>query len=164
MNSKIRSLFLIIALESLAASVFLFLLPKDPNNSVLLGLSFQRLLIILITLSIGGFFVVFSFQTGRVSKIIDKIIETSWIYKILLGILLLFAATAFLLSQIPIDLISITMQNAYQRFQPTLYFTWIVCLQLGMFIYLSKEKITLDANHPLAGKNLIFDIELVEVK
>ena len=121
MNSKIRSLFLIIALESLAASVFLFLLPKDPNNSVLLSLSFQRLLIILTTLSIGGFFVVFSFQTGRVSKVIDKIIEISWIYKILLGILwILSRLQLFCYPKIPIDLISITMQNAYQRFQPVL--------------------------------------------
>ncbi|MDQ3535733.1 MAG: peptidylprolyl isomerase, partial [Bacteroidota bacterium] len=27
----------------------------------------------------------------------------------------------------------------------------------------SDEVIILDANHPLAGKNLIFDIELVEI-
>lgn len=29
---------------------------------------------------------------------------------------------------------------------------------------LEESKIKLDANHPLAGKNLVFDLELVEVK
>lgn len=28
----------------------------------------------------------------------------------------------------------------------------------------TDQKVTLDANHPLAGKNLVFDIELLEVK
>ena len=28
---------------------------------------------------------------------------------------------------------------------------------------INKESVTLDANHPLAGKDLTFDLELVEV-
>lgn len=31
-------------------------------------------------------------------------------------------------------------------------------------VYVDDKKITLDANHPLAGEDLIFDIKLVEVK
>ena len=30
-------------------------------------------------------------------------------------------------------------------------------------IEIADEKVTLDANHPLAGKDLIFELELVEV-
>jgi len=32
-----------------------------------------------------------------------------------------------------------------------------------MVIDIAEENVTLDANHPLAGKDLIFDIELVEI-
>jgi peptidylprolyl isomerase len=32
-----------------------------------------------------------------------------------------------------------------------------------MITAVTEEKVTIDANHPLAGKNLVFDIELVEI-
>jgi peptidylprolyl isomerase len=32
-----------------------------------------------------------------------------------------------------------------------------------MVVFMDEEKITLDANHELAGKDLIFDIELVSI-
>jgi peptidylprolyl isomerase len=32
-----------------------------------------------------------------------------------------------------------------------------------IIVDIDEEKVTLDANHPLAGRNLIFDIELVEI-
>ena len=36
--------------------------------------------------------------------------------------------------------------------------------QLLVVADVKEEDVVLDANHPLAGKDLVFDIELVEVK
>ena len=140
LNWKLKGLFWLISLESFIVCVTLYLLPKDTSRAVFLGLTLQRLLMILVVLVGGVIFAGLTFKPEKVTKAINKITETGWIYKFILGFLILLSITAFSLSQIPAQMLQSTFLKAYQRIQPILNWLWIIGFELGIFLFLRNRK------------------------
>jgi hypothetical protein len=139
-NRRLKGLFIIFALECLVVCILLFMLPKDPNSSVMFGMSFQRLLMTLTVLVVGASCFGIAFKPELISKPLDNIIGSDFSKNILLFFFIALSITAFSFSQIPVEMIKSTLLNAYQRIQPILYLIWITSLQFVIFLFLISEK------------------------
>ena len=130
-NRYIVPFFILLALESLAVAIYLTSLPRDPKNSVFLGFSAQRLVLIagmLFTFLLFGYFVL-----HRKVAWVNKLASGRFYLHAMVALAALFL-TGFLITQITQSLIDPTLVAYYERLYPILLWLWIVCLESILFL------------------------------
>ncbi len=125
-RKAILAFFLLIAIESLAVGVYIASLPRDPKNSILLGFSLQRLVLI------SGMLLVTSVLVFLVLKK-----KTEWLHRLATGrwylaiflILGVFFFAGLAITQIPTSLVDEAYFAYFERLYPILVWLWIFSLE-----------------------------------
>jgi hypothetical protein len=134
-QNVLKLFFIVSALEGLGTLVYLLSLPADPKNSVFLGYSMRRLmvigLIVLGSLVLGGL----AIRLGRTPEWRQRIedwthLKTGWFYTVLTGFIILFLS-GWMLSWsptyrfYPYDLF-------FKGFFPVIVWTTLICVQAAL--------------------------------
>ncbi len=133
-DNNIRSsgiFFILVAMESLAVAIYLTSLPGDPKNSLLLGFSAQRLVLIAGMLFA---FLFFGYLVLRGKNAwVEKLARERFYLPALVVLAILFLA-GFLITQVPQSLLDPTLLAYYERLYPILLWLWIVSFEAIVYL------------------------------
>jgi len=130
-RKTILAFFIVIAIESLAVMVYIGSLPRDPKNSILLGYSLQRLVLMgamLLPAAVIGYFALMK-NTGW----LKRLAEGKWYLPIFLVLGGCFLAS-LAITQLPISLVDEAYFAYFERLYPILVWVWITSLETILFI------------------------------
>lgn len=126
-----------IALEALVVVIFYLLLPVDPKNSLILGLSASRLFLIGVFFCISVLLFFLAGQTNRqigMQEWIHIFIQKSSLYASLLWSCAIIGLTSLVAAAYPLELIEEQYRAFWQRLIPSL--VWIAAVALELLVFL----------------------------
>ncbi len=135
-KSSIASKALPIALagETFIAIVFLLGIERDPQNSFFLGFSASRLAMAAALTLAAVVFILWAFHAPRVTKFFTRAIEQRAGFLALIAVFSLLTIAGLFASQIPLELLEESQVAAYIRIRPILVWTWVISLQLALYV------------------------------
>ncbi len=158
-KKAILAFFVLIAIESLAVALYIASLPRDPKNSLLLGFSLQRLVLMGAMLFSA---VIFGVLALRKTTAWLLRLSASRFYLPLLMVLSALFFTGLSITQLPQSLVDPELLAYYERLYPILVWLWIVSLEsVLMFTWLRYGWEKMDSRQHILIFRVAIIVELI---